>query len=432
MQRFGLENWFGLHNGKYISEPPRYVDKNKRPGMTSIPQPTLLSWLATSPFVLITSPNFVWALISLFIYFYAPYDLSPTSVALQSPISYEFMVSRLPLWLTTTLGYFTFWHVALYHYKLANRPFIKDRSYNIDKVVHNIFWTTSGIVIWTAVENVYCYLWASGRLLYIPDVTSFGTYTGGFYFILAMAGIPVWRSVHFYFAHRFLHFTPLYKQVHSLHHRNTDPEPFSGLCMHPVEHLYYYSCVLPSVVLTLSPYAFVWNGVHLLLAPAASHSGWEDHFQSDAFHYLHHRFFECNYAGSDAAFMDIWFGTFREALPDEPEGPAPREDAKSTLRTLPTQEFLVYLTLSALSLGPWYYCSHTKTELSYQMALIPSIAAGFGPVIFATFVSNVFNSSPSIAPKKMSIFGNILHLSMGTVFCSFPVAYTCWLTLNRL
>lgn len=33
-------------------------------------------------------------------------------------------------------------------------------------------------------------------------------------------------------------------------------------------------------------------GVHLLISPAASHSGWEDHFQSDIFHYLHHRYFE--------------------------------------------------------------------------------------------------------------------------------------------
>ena len=32
----------------------------------------------------------------------------------------------------------------------------------------------------------------------------------------------------------------MYKYIHSLHHRNTDIEPFAGLCMHPVEHLYYY------------------------------------------------------------------------------------------------------------------------------------------------------------------------------------------------
>ena len=28
-----------------------------------------------------------------------------------------------------------------------------------------------------------------------------------------------------------------------------------------------------------TPFAFMWNGVHLLISPAASHSGWEDHFQ---------------------------------------------------------------------------------------------------------------------------------------------------------
>jgi hypothetical protein len=68
-------------------------------------------------------------------------------------------------------------------------------------------------------------------------------------------------------------------QVHSLHHRNTDVEPFAGLAMHPVEHLYYYACILPSLVCLASPFHFVWNGIHMLLAPAASHSGWEDHFQ---------------------------------------------------------------------------------------------------------------------------------------------------------
>ena len=42
---------------------------------------------------------------------------------------------------------------------------------------------------------------------------------------------------------RFVHISALYKYIHSLHHRNTDIEPFSGLCMHPVEHLYYYRVV---------------------------------------------------------------------------------------------------------------------------------------------------------------------------------------------
>ena len=85
----------------------------------------------------------------------------------------------------------------------------------------------------------------------------------------------------------------MYKYIHSIHHRNTDIEPFAGLSMHPVEHLYYYSCVGPSFILFTSPFAFKWNAIHLLISPAASHSGWEDHIQSDQYHYLHHRYISC-------------------------------------------------------------------------------------------------------------------------------------------
>ncbi len=62
--------------------------------------------------------------------------------------------------------------------------------------------------------------------------------------------------------------------------------------MHPVEHLYYFACVFPSLLPGCSPFFFLWNGVHLLLSPGASHSGYEDHMQSDAFHYMHHRYLE--------------------------------------------------------------------------------------------------------------------------------------------
>ena len=88
---------------------------------------------------------------------------------------------------------------------------------------------------------------------------------------------------------RFIHIKAMYKYIHSLHHRNTDIEPFAGLSMHPIEHLFYFTSTLPSLFVFASPFAFLWNAYHLILAPAAGHSGWEDHFQADQFHYLHHR-----------------------------------------------------------------------------------------------------------------------------------------------
>jgi len=421
-----LGNMFGMIRGKYIGEPPLYVDTTLPPGMTEMPIPTVTSWLWNVPSLVLTSPNFIWALISLGVYANAPYDLGPQSSAAIAPISSVFFLERFPIWFSITFGYFSFWHIALYYYTMAQRPFVSNRVYTTDKVIHNIFWTTSGIAIWTVFENVFAYVWATGRLPYISNETTFSTGWGLAYFMFALIGVPAWRSFHFYFAHRFLHYTPLYKQVHSLHHRNTDIEPFSGLCMHPVEHMYYFACVLPSLVLYCSPFAFVWNGVHLLLSPAASHSGYEDHSQSDLFHYLHHYYFECNYAGSDAAFMDKAFGTFKGSFKDVPKQ---REDAKSTLRGMPTKEFAIYLLGSAMCVVSWTFVAIQRHPVSANLALALSSLVGFGPVILASGMNHFFRSGCTTHPVKMSLAANMFHLLFGILFCSVPITYGCWLTI---
>jgi sterol desaturase/sphingolipid hydroxylase (fatty acid hydroxylase superfamily) len=420
---FDFANMFGMNRGKYIGEPPSYVDKSLAPGLSEVPKPTLLSWIQNAPTVLISSPNFVWSSISLLMYAVFPYDLTNNSVAASGPLTTAFFYQRFPLWFSLTVGYDAFWHTSLYVFGLGSRSFLQKRVYNIDKVLHNMFWTTSGIIIWTGFENVVCYLWATNKLSYITDSVSFSS-TGGFVaFLAALAGVPLWRSIHFYFAHRFIHMDDMYKQVHSLHHRNTDTEPFSGLCMHPVEHLYYFACVLPSLVFYCSPYAFLWNGVHLLLSPGASHSGYEDHFQSDAFHYMHHRYFECNYAGSDAAFLDIWFGTFQGSFKDADRVNASlRDDAKSSLCILPTSEFITYLVGSGLCFVPWIL----KGDNHIQVALL----AGIGPVACASIVSRIWKARRGIIPVKMNTLGVLFHVCIGLIFCSMPVSIMVWLSLQ--
>lgn len=408
-----ISNWFGLVNGKIFGEPPLYVDKTKPAGQTPIPQPTLSKWFVNAPFVLITSPNFVWASIATLIYLNYPYE------SVTTPLSYEFIKNRFPIWFVTVFGYTGFWHITLHVMKLANRSYIPNRVYNYNKLIHNMFWTLSGVIIWSIFENIFCYLWTTNRLIYENNSINF---------IIALITIPVWRSWHFYFAHRLLHFGPLYNQVHSLHHRNTDIEPFSGLCMHPIEHLYYYSCILPSLFFICSPFAFLWNGVHLLLSPAASHSGWEDHFQSDTFHYLHHRYFECNYAGLDAAFMDVLFGTFRESISEKEEVKA-RDDAKSNLFEIPKREFVAYLSVCSIFVITFFYYAIQVANNNLILNKITKVSlaslVGFGPII----VAYMFSMTNRVQPIKMTLFGNLFHIVMGSLFCSIPITYMCYLAL---
>lgn len=96
---------------------------------------------------------------------------------------------------------------------------------------------------------------ATGRVAYYAD---FWTYPAWSIFQLLV--VPYWRDFHFYWIHRMMHrwrttTIPdvgqwLYTHVHSLHHKSYNTGPLSGLSMHPVEHLIYYTC-------TLLPFVFL-------------------------------------------------------------------------------------------------------------------------------------------------------------------------------
>jgi sterol desaturase/sphingolipid hydroxylase (fatty acid hydroxylase superfamily) len=135
--------------------------------------------------------------------------------------------------------------------------------------------------------------------------------------------LPLWREVHFYSVHRLIHVPWLYGAIHSLHHRNTNPGPWSGLSMHPVEHVLYFSAVVIHWVVPSHPLHAMYNLVHLAMGPAPGHCGFEKIEIGSAraidtnclAHYLHHKYFEVNY--SDGAIpLDRWFGSFHDGSPE--------------------------------------------------------------------------------------------------------------------
>jgi len=405
-----IRGFAGATDGRFYRVSPSFVDSALPPGASVIPRPTFAAWLRAGPLVLVNTPNTIWALIAVCMFECVPYDLSRTGPAASAPLSAAFFAARLPLWLGVWLGYTLWWHATLHWFGFAERPFVAAREYRPGRVAHNLVWSVSGVVIWTGFENVFAYLWATGRLAYV-DETAWSSRRGALHFCAALLLVPLWRDVHFFFAHRMLHFNALYAQVHSLHHRNTDVEPFSGLCMHPVEHLYYFACALPSLLLLTTPFALLWNGVHLLLSPGASHSGFEDHWQADAYHYFHHRYVSCNYAGTNAGFLDVWFGSFVDTLkPTDQKGCKPRPDAKATLTRPPSLEFAAYLALSAGCVLAWAVAASDVAAGAHaaapRFAAHLAVLAGFGPVAAASAVTGITRSgggAPRGGPLKTGL-----------------------------
>jgi hypothetical protein len=234
-----LSSFAGAREGKFFDISPAYVNRKKAPGTSVIPKPTLNEWLWSAVTLrhVWASPNTVWSAIALAMYFAVPYDLSPSGAAARAPLSWAYFNERFPLWAAVYFIYTGYWHVTLHWLNWSTRPFIPNRVYQPRKVLHNMFWALGGVVQWVAFENVFAYLWATGRLPYMTDADAFSSYAGMARFFAGLVLVPLWRDSHFYFAHRVLHIESVYSMVHSLHHRNQDIEPFAGLSMHPIEHL---------------------------------------------------------------------------------------------------------------------------------------------------------------------------------------------------
>jgi len=191
-----FKDFAGGKDGKFFRIVPDHVDLKKKPGFSNIPKPTILQWLTNAITLrhVWASPNTVWSLMALAMYFLVPYDLSAGSAASKSPLSLGFFKERLPLWTAVTFGYTAFWHVTLYFFGWAERPFIPSRKYNYSKVLHNMAYSLSGVIIWVGFENVFAFLWATGRLPYLSDGVAFSTRWGFANFLLGIALIPVWRD----------------------------------------------------------------------------------------------------------------------------------------------------------------------------------------------------------------------------------------------
>ncbi len=183
-----------------------------------------------------------------------------------------------------------------------------------NQVLDNAFWTlVSGVTFWTAYEAMMLWAYANGAmpLLYWHD--------SPVRFVLLFPLLVLWHELHFYFVHRLMHWPPLYRIAHAVHHRNSDTGPWSGISMHPYEHFIYFTSLLVHLVLPTHPVHLLFHLYWVALAPALSHSGFcgivikgRMRFATGSFfHQLHHRHFECNYATSNVP-VDIWVGSFHD------------------------------------------------------------------------------------------------------------------------
>jgi sterol desaturase/sphingolipid hydroxylase (fatty acid hydroxylase superfamily) len=221
--------------------------------------------------------------------------------------------------LVIMLVFFGGTHLAFYTFRLSGTKGKYNPSFQQERKKQFLFgkqvWDNAfrclafGLPIWTAYEVLYVWLAANGKVPYLSFQENPLGFVAWFFAIILI------REIHFYFTHRMIHWKFLYKHVHSVHHLNPNPGPWSGLAMHPVEHIIYLSGVLVHFIIPSNPLHFFFHMQHLIIGPVTVHLGFEGPtinnkpISSDYFHYLHHKHYTCNFGGILLP-LDRWLGVY--------------------------------------------------------------------------------------------------------------------------
>lgn len=187
----------------------------------------------------IWSPNLVWFAIALAVYLIAPYDIDAAAAGTESghgpPLLFpRWVVDRIVVNFAVALPYYGFWHYSLYHASLAGRKYQPSGGRPTSaNMVHTLFFWILGVLQWVAWECLMVRLWATGKVGFLSAAEVLASPAALATNVLWVLLVPLWRDVHFFIAHQFLHLRGLQKFVHGVHHRNVSSVPPSFI--HPNE-----------------------------------------------------------------------------------------------------------------------------------------------------------------------------------------------------
>lgn len=143
------------------------------------------------------------------------------------------------------------------------------------------------------------------------------------YLILSIALIIVVHDTYFYWTHRLMHYPPVYRWFHKVHHLSVNPSPWAAMAFHPLEAVIEAGIIV--VVVFLFPVHPLAIGIFLLFMMVYNvygHLGYELYpkgfsrsmigkwINTSVNHNQHHQYFKGNY-GLYFLFWDRLMGTIR-------------------------------------------------------------------------------------------------------------------------
>jgi Delta7-sterol 5-desaturase len=239
-------------------------------------------------------------------------DVGPVLVTWRQVLTVDF----LRYFLTAAPFYFLFW---MWRPEWLRARRIQSVEPGRDRIASEVAYSLSTVVIFSAIGLSLVYAEQAGLTRIYVKVAE----RGWAYFCASIAAAILAHDAYFYWTHRLLHWRPLYRVAHHVHHRSTSPTPWAAYAFHPLEAVIQAGVYLLIVfAIPMHPLALMLFLVYMIVRNVVGHLGfeiWPAGFArhpltrwhlTPTHHDLHHRFGKGNY-GLYFSFWDDWIGTSR-------------------------------------------------------------------------------------------------------------------------
>lgn len=230
------------------------------------------------------------------------------------------------------IAYVFIW--VIYKERLKHR-IIQKKLPEKDKISHELKYSAVSLAIFAASGILVVLMKNAGWTFIYDKVEDYGVP----YLLFSIVALIFLHDTYFYWTHRLMHHPLLFKSIHLVHHKSTNPSPWAAFSFHPYEAVI-EAGIVPLVILFLPVHTtalvvffFYSNFLNVLghLSFELFPKGFIENrilrlHNSTTHHNMHHKYFNCNYG----LYFNIWdrimgtnhenyFDTFREVTHREPE-----------------------------------------------------------------------------------------------------------------
>lgn len=198
--------------------------------------------------------------------------------------------------------YLVFW--VLLKNVLAHK-FIQQKYPKRSRLLAEFGYSVSTAFIFGITGTIVVLSIKAGITPYYHDVADYGWP----YLIFSVFVAIVAHDAYFYFTHRLMHHPKLYKHIHLVHHKSTNPSPWAAYAFHPFEAII-QAGIGPLLIFTLPlhHYAFLAFLTYMIVLNVFGHfsyelfpkgftrNKWVFWHNTTTHHNMHHRYFNHNYS----------------------------------------------------------------------------------------------------------------------------------------